>query len=214
MEDRKVSFPLIVGIVIMPYIFAWFLLRKGYSTTARALGLGWLAILVVVATQAPRNTPSATNAPASSSTTDAASGSAWKYSEQNDEMRKSSEKTASVDSENTLDFAFPYNGGSTGTIEIRRSPSYGFDVILSISKGQFVCHSFTGGHINVKFDDRPIEKFGCTSASDGSSNVIFFRTPQRMLAGLKNSKKTIIETEFFNEGSRQMTFNTQGLKWP
>lgn len=44
---RKVSLPLIFGIVLMPYIFAWFLLRKGYSEQSRIIGLGWMGLILV-----------------------------------------------------------------------------------------------------------------------------------------------------------------------
>lgn len=40
--ERKTSILLIIGIVLMPIVFAWFLLRKGYSSIARVLGFGWL----------------------------------------------------------------------------------------------------------------------------------------------------------------------------
>jgi hypothetical protein len=40
---RKVRLPLAVGVVLLPWIFSWFLLRRGHTTLARGLGLGWLA---------------------------------------------------------------------------------------------------------------------------------------------------------------------------
>ena len=36
-----------------------------------------------------------------------------------------------------------------------------------------MCSSFSNSHINVKFDDNPIRKYGCTDASDGTSNMVF-----------------------------------------
>lgn len=47
---RKVSIPLGIGILFLPYIFAWFLLRRGYSTTARVVGFGWLVLIAVIIT--------------------------------------------------------------------------------------------------------------------------------------------------------------------
>jgi len=38
---------LIAGIVILPYVFAWFTLRKGYSTGVRAAAFVWLMFCVV-----------------------------------------------------------------------------------------------------------------------------------------------------------------------
>ena len=46
-EYRKVSFGLLLGILFIPYIFSWLVLREGYSTTARVLSMGWLMIVVI-----------------------------------------------------------------------------------------------------------------------------------------------------------------------
>lgn len=47
-SPRKVSIPLIVGIIIIPFISSWFTLRKGYSTTARVISLGWMVLAIVI----------------------------------------------------------------------------------------------------------------------------------------------------------------------
>lgn len=44
-EQRKVGFLLGIGILFIPIIFGWFLLRKGYSKKARIWGLGYLALM-------------------------------------------------------------------------------------------------------------------------------------------------------------------------
>lgn len=46
--ERKVSILLGIGIFLMPYIFAWFTLREGYSKPARFISFGWLLLLVFV----------------------------------------------------------------------------------------------------------------------------------------------------------------------
>jgi len=38
---------LLIGIVLLPFIFAWFTLRKGYSKNQRFLALGWMVIVFV-----------------------------------------------------------------------------------------------------------------------------------------------------------------------
>lgn len=70
-EQRKVSIPLIAGIVVMPYIFAWFTLKKGYSVLARGLSLGWLAACVSIIAFAPE-APKKTEAPKSEPTQEVA----------------------------------------------------------------------------------------------------------------------------------------------
>lgn len=53
---RQVSPQLIVGICLLPFVFAWFLLGKGYSAKARAIGFGWagFAVLVALVNQPPQ----------------------------------------------------------------------------------------------------------------------------------------------------------------
>ncbi|WP_027705046.1 OB-fold protein [Zymobacter palmae] len=46
-SSRKVSIGLIIGIIFLPMIFVWFLLRKGYSTFSRVAGFIWLAVSVI-----------------------------------------------------------------------------------------------------------------------------------------------------------------------
>lgn len=47
-EKRTVSTLLGIGIFLMPYFFAWFTLRKGYSTVARIVSFVWLIIMLSV----------------------------------------------------------------------------------------------------------------------------------------------------------------------
>jgi hypothetical protein len=58
-SHRNVSIPLIIGIILMPYFFAWFLLREGYSKQSRMLGLGWLVLVVVIFAISQRDLSSA-----------------------------------------------------------------------------------------------------------------------------------------------------------
>ena len=44
---RKVSWLLAVGIVILPLIFVWFLLRSGYGNIARAAGFSWAGLILL-----------------------------------------------------------------------------------------------------------------------------------------------------------------------
>lgn len=46
---RKVSFLLGAGIVLMPYIFAWFTLRRGHTFTSRIVSFSWLLFIVYTA---------------------------------------------------------------------------------------------------------------------------------------------------------------------
>lgn len=46
---RKVSILLGIGILFIPYVFSWFLLRKGHSKLSRIVGFSWLVLILLVA---------------------------------------------------------------------------------------------------------------------------------------------------------------------
>jgi hypothetical protein len=138
--------------------------------------------------------------------------SEWTYSTEKDEMRGAESRYAELEASNTIDLDFPY-GEQRGRILVRQSPKFGFDILVGVSSGQIMCNAYSNSHINVKFDDGPIHRYGCTDASDGSNNMVFVEGPNGFLNNLKKSKKAVIEAEFFQNGMQQMTFNTANLKW-
>jgi hypothetical protein len=230
-ETRRVSVPLIIGIVLVPIVFSWFLLRKGHSTLSRVLGFGWLGLglLSVIgalgqpppapaaksaappaSSTAASNQPAAPTASASPPAADA--GSRWVYSDSKDDMRGTVSHFAAVESQNALDFQFPYKGGHA-TLNLRNNPSSGLNIYLSI-EGQFICSPFENGKVSAKFDDGPVRQFRCSEPSDQASGVLFINSEKAFLAELKKAKTLTVEAEFFRDGERQMTFDVHGLKWP
>ena len=152
----------------------------------------------------PTATPSQLNA---------APTSKWTYTESSDEMRGTKSHSASLVSDNELDFKFPYSGGSSATLTLRKGATHGLNVILRMEKGQFLCNEYNHPTISVKFDKGPIKRFGCSESSDNSTGVLFIDSESKFVAGLKRSKTLTIEAEFFQEGARQLNFTTSGLNW-
>jgi len=66
---RNVGFLLGLGILFIPFVFAWFLLRKGHSLLARIIGFGWLVLGLLVAIGAPASTPGTGNKPVAAQAT-------------------------------------------------------------------------------------------------------------------------------------------------
>lgn len=165
-------------------------------------------------------TQTATNDPATpaqatekgNGATSAPPPSKWTYDERTDEMRGTVTKTARVTSSNEVNLEFPY-GTVSGHIEIRKRPTDGLNIMFFVDEGQILCHSFSDGHVSVKFDDQPIKRYSCTGASDGSSDVAFINNESGFLANLKKAKKVIIEAEFYRQGNQQFVFDTAGLEW-
>lgn len=69
-QKRSVGFLLGLGVLFIPIVFAWFLLRKGHSTLARVLGFAWLAVGVLIVIAAP-SAPRVDRAPSVATTTQA-----------------------------------------------------------------------------------------------------------------------------------------------
>jgi hypothetical protein len=46
-STRTIGVSLLIGIVLMPYIFSWFTLRKGHSALARIVSFTWLTMFVL-----------------------------------------------------------------------------------------------------------------------------------------------------------------------
>lgn len=136
----------------------------------------------------------------------------WEYHSSVDKMRGTTASFASVESENQVQFDFPYNGGSRATITVRSRQEDGLSVMLRVSKGQFTC--FMGCTVAVKFDDGKVQNFSATGTDSGDSAVLFIESEKRFVAALLKSKRTIIEAPFFQTGRRQFEFNTSGLTWP
>ncbi|MDZ4138507.1 MAG: hypothetical protein U1D66_06470 [Erythrobacter sp.] len=136
----------------------------------------------------------------------------WQYYNDKDEMRGTESRYAELEGSNTINLDFPY-GEQRGRMVVRQSAQFGFDILVGVESGQIMCNSFSRSHINVKFDDGPIQRYGCNEASDGTSNMVFVEGAKGFLGKLTKSKKVIVEAEFFQNGMQQLAFDTANLKW-
>lgn len=50
-SSRKVGFWLAIGILILPYIFAWFTLRQGHSVLSRVVSFAWMGCSLLIISQ-------------------------------------------------------------------------------------------------------------------------------------------------------------------
>lgn len=149
----------------------------------------------------------------------------WHATYKNDEMRGTSTKFLQTDSDNSVEFDFPYSGGSNLTLVLRSKKTQlkkdqkpddlpVTEALLIISKGQFSCSSYDGCSVSVKFDDGKIQKYSMSGAEDSSSDVIFFDKSSSFIKGVKSHKKMIIEASFFQEGDKQFKFDLTGIEKP
>ena len=92
----------------------------------------------------------------------------WQATSNTDKISGKKTSRASVTSENSLAFNFPYAGKNSGFLTVRQHPKYGLDVIVSIQKGPMLC-GYGGCRVNVMFDDGPSTRYGAQAPADHSS---------------------------------------------
>lgn len=132
-------------------------------------------------------------------------------------MRNTETKFASIKSSNEVFFEFPYDGGSSLSLVLRKKTNHPSEIMFAISKGQYSCDNIsTNCYVSFKFDENKIQKIALASASDYSSDVLFIedqRDIDQFINQLHKSKNLIIELPFYQAGSKQFKFTVSGLKW-
>lgn len=135
----------------------------------------------------------------------------WDYFESTDKMTSKPVKYATIDANELLTFKFPYEGGSTATLVLRKKNGVN-DAYIKVSKGQFKSN-FDGTNSRVRFDENKASTYSMGESSDGSSDILFFNNANRLISGLKKAKTMKLEIEFYDEGIRVIEFNVTGLNW-
>ncbi|VVP71478.1 cytochrome d ubiquinol oxidase subunit II [Pseudomonas fluorescens] len=140
-------------------------------------------------------------------------GEAWDYKTSQDSMSQKPITTAFIRSTNRLSFDFPYGGAQQAMLQLRKHPRWGQDVILQIQKGQFICNSYNGCSVSVRFGNGKPKQFSAGEPSDNDSTYVFIQGYNSFVSELRKVDKIYIEAQFYKEGNRTMEFAVDGLDW-
>lgn len=180
------------------------------------IGIIFIAFVFVGSCVGNNNNQSTTSSTTANDTIRDTVKSNWITNVSKDEMRGTEIVNVATESTNKVNFNFPYNGGSSLLLLVRRNDS-GNDVIIRITKGQFLCSSFDGCEVNFKFDQSPIQSITMVGAESHDSDILFVKhnkTTASLINKIKSSKTVIVEPNFYQEGKHQFTFNLEGFKEP
>jgi hypothetical protein len=136
----------------------------------------------------------------------------WRYSSAKDEMRGTEKFYAMLTSDNQVQLDFPYQGGSSLTLAVRKYGKEATDVLLFIDKGQVTCH-MSGCELAVKFDDEPVSSVHAHEAAGGSTNAVFIDYPTTFIKKMKASKHLMLELPLYQAGDKQFKFETAAFEW-
>lgn len=132
----------------------------------------------------------------------------WEYSESSiDPIDRSTTHYARCDATENVTFGSPYEGGSLPTLVVQKRHG-STSLILEMSTGQLL----TSEGVMIKFDSGRAHSYSCSEPIDGSSNIMFIDEANALIKRLRHSKEVIVQATFFREGTRSMTFRTEGLK--
>lgn len=138
----------------------------------------------------------------------------WRYTTDVDEMTDKKTQLACTVSTNDVRLDFPYKS-VPARLCIRQSPKFGLDAYVElVGDGQFICRSYDGCSVSIRFGKAAASKFSATDAADGSSNIVFITNPSRLIAGLRNTEKTLVSATFYQAGVQTMEFDTKDFTWP
>lgn len=137
----------------------------------------------------------------------------WSYRSSEDEMTGRAAKFATIDSENTVSFDFPYQGEQHGSLTLREHPSYGHDVIFSIERGQLQCSSYDGCTVRVRFDEAEPQRWSAGGPSDNRSTVLFLRNEASFVQKLRRAKIVRIQVPVYQEGQPAFEFLVGGFDY-
>lgn len=170
-----------------------------------------LVLCMPLAAQAQTSRPSVRPAPDLAKPAAPRTVSKWRYSSSSDKMRDTVTRFARLESQNILRFGFPFSPGRA-TLTLRDRPEDGLNVMLSV-QGQFLCNSYSGGSVAVKFDAEPIEEYGCSEPDAGTPGLLFIENEEQFVTKLLNARRVFIEASFYQRGRVQIEFAVFGLSW-
>jgi hypothetical protein len=133
----------------------------------------------------------------------------WTYGSYTDEMTGRPRKYATLASENTVEFAFPYGGKQRATLTVRTRPQGGGSVFMRLERGQIICHAYDC-RVRVRFDEGAPIPWSANPPSDHSSEGVFLGSYTDFLGRMRRAKTVRIEVRVYQEGTRVFEFSVEG----
>ena len=139
----------------------------------------------------------------------------WDFTIAKDDMYDTNNVWANIKSNNYISQSFPYEGYTYATICVRYMKKYGYDVIITISKGQIHGSRYNGdNYITARFDEGSPKKYYFNEAADGSSDKVFLNSKSDFIKRCKQTKDIKIDIPIYQAGRPTFTFHVdEPLVW-
>lgn len=135
----------------------------------------------------------------------------WSVTEQVNKMDNIKDTIYSLQSQNTVNFKFPYSGKQRGRLVLRKKGDKFQDAYFSIKKGQMMCT--LGCSARVRFGNEEPVEYSMVGPSDQSTETIFFKNHNAFIQNLKKVDSVLIEVTVYNEGQRVFEFSWSKIEF-
>ncbi|RYC68212.1 hypothetical protein [Spirosoma sordidisoli] len=134
----------------------------------------------------------------------------WRY-EKTPGPTGSSVYKATLTSDNTVQFGYPYSGGSAVTMTIRQTNGSTY-AYLEAANGTFT-RSYQNGSARIQFDGKPPVSYALSAAANGRANIVFFDAGEKLIAQLKRTRTMVVRLQFAGQPVREVRFTPVGFRW-
>ncbi|MCW3125507.1 MAG: hypothetical protein JWO03_1165 [Bacteroidetes bacterium] len=181
--------------------------RKNYALSVLAIAF---FVIIALASGDDKKTSSSSGSASAEDVKKPAEN--WSYESDTDKMTSKVVYYGSTDAKEPVKLKFPYEGSEASLVIARKNnQSLAY---FKVTKGQILAaNPVNGGEIKVRFDSDQPETYQVSGPSDMSSETVFINSADRFITRLKKSKTLLVEVEFFDNGTRQVEFNTSNFVW-
>lgn len=130
---------------------------------------------------------------------------AWERREGVDELTGRPIISNVARSQEEFELDFPYQGRQRARLTLREHPRFGNDVMLSVDRGQILCHS-SRCTVDVVFGGGDPIRWRADPSDSGSSEVVFLSQHDRFVRELRRAPEVRIALTFYRSGARTFTF--------
>lgn len=139
----------------------------------------------------------------------------WVYSESKSEMSDDEYIQVSIDSENSVNFSFPYQGEQKATLRLWRNKTGNTDYLtFRIEKGQIVCRTGSGCNLSVKIDDDNAFYVKGDEPFDGDTTYTTVELDDEQAFKIAKASKILIQPTIYKEGYPIFKFDVKNNPYP
>jgi hypothetical protein len=132
----------------------------------------------------------------------------WRYSDETDKMTGKKASYAMIESDNTLSLSWPYGGVNKARLYVRKHPSHGLDVFMTIDKGQILCRSYDPCRVVVRFGEEKPRNFSGLGSADHSADIVFLQPESAFIAAARKHKKILVQVPMYQAGEQVLEFTS------